>query len=227
MEKENAAACSFSSGKDSCLALYKAIRQGYKIKYLFNFISHEYKRVTFHGAKAELVKLQAESIGIPLIQKETTETNYEEVFRKTLAELKEKDIHRIVRGDIHLIELRDWVEDICKSQGLGVVSPLWDRPAQDILKEFIDCGFKAVVTSAQASKLDKGWIGRIIDEKFMQDLSKIEEVDLCGENGEFHSFVFDGPIFKKRIEITKTEKLLIKGYWFLDIQEYYVKDKGE
>jgi len=227
LSQKKEAACSWSSGKDSCLALYKAKREGYKISYLFNFISREYKRVSFHGAPAELVSLQAEALGIPLIQKETTKDNYEEVFRKTLEELKEKNIHQIVRGDIHLLDLRDWVEDICSSQGMTVISPLWNKPVLDILKEFIDCGFKAIITSTQASKLDQNWISRIIDEKFIQDLSKIKEVDLCGENGEFHSFVYDGPIFVKKIDIVKTEKVMINGYWFLDIQKYKLQNKGE
>ena len=226
MQKKEVA-CSWSSGKDSCLALYKAIQQGYHIKYLVNFISQEYKRVSFHGAKAELVQLQAEAIGIPLLQRETTRENYEEVFKKTLVELKEKNIEYLVRGDIHLLDLRDWVEDICSSEKIKVISPIWNMPTQEILKEFIACGFKAVTACAQADKLDESWVGRIIDEKFLHDLEKIEGVDLCGENGEYHSFVYDGPIFNKRIEITQCEKVLINGFWFLDIQEYSSEMKGE
>lgn len=224
--EEKVAACSWSSGKDSCLALYKARQDGYHIKYLFNFISSEYKRVSFHGAKAELVRLQAEAIGIPLIQKETTRDSYEQVFRKTLVELKEKNINRIVRGDIHLIDLRDWVQDVCNSEDISVVSPLWNKPTENLLLEFVGCGFKAVVTSAQGNKLDQNWVGRVIDEKFITDLKKTEHIDLCGENGEYHSFVFDGPIFKQRIEIFKTEKILRDNYWFLDIQEYNLEPKG-
>ena len=226
MNPEKEVACSWSSGKDSCLALYKAIQQGYKISYLVNFISGEHKRVSFHGAKADLVKLQAEAIGIPLLQRETTQTNYEEVFKKTLVELKEKDIWHLVRGDIHLLDLRDWVEDVCGSENIKVISPIWNKPNEEILKEFIGSGFKAVIACVQADKLDQSWVGRIIDESFLCDLKKIEGVDLCGENGEYHSFVYDGPIFSKRIDITKTDKVLINGYWFLDIQEYKLKDKG-
>ncbi|MCM8758079.1 MAG: ATP pyrophosphatase, partial [Candidatus Omnitrophica bacterium] len=106
--KNRIAACSWSSGKDSCLSLYRAIQKGYKIVYLFNFISYEYGRVSFHGTKSNLVKLQAEALDISLIQKETTKDNYDEVFRKTLKELKEMNINQIVRGDIHLQDLQDW-----------------------------------------------------------------------------------------------------------------------
>jgi len=83
------------------------------------------------------------------------------------------------------------------------------------------------LTSAQAEKLNENWVGRAIDEKFIEDLKSVPNVDLCGENGEFHSFVYDGPIFNKRIDIIKTDKVLINSYWFLDIQEYKLNDKGE
>lgn len=218
--QEKVAACSWSSGKDSCLALYRAIRSGFEVKYLMNFISREYQRVAFHGAPAELVNLQSQALGIPLLQRETTKDNYEAVFRQTLRELKEKDIHQLVRGDIFLLDLRDWVENVCSGEGMGVISPLWGNPVEDLLREFVSLGFKAVLTSAQAEKLNQDWIGRVIDEKFIEDLKLVHHVDLCGENGEFHSFVYDGPLFTKRIEIAKTDKVLINGYWFLDIQEY-------
>ena len=224
--QEKIAACSWSSGKDSCLALYRAIQSGGKIKYLMNFISREYQRVAFHGAPAELVDFQSQALGIPLLQRETTKDNYEEVFRKTLRELKKNGICQLVRGDIFLIDLRDWVEDVCASEGMGVISPIWGDSSEDLLREFVGIGFKSVLTSAQAEKLNKDWVGRTIDEKFIEDLKSVPGVDLCGENGEFHSFVYDGPIFKKHIDITKTDKVLINGYWFLDIQEYKLKDKG-
>lgn len=221
------AACSWSSGKDSCLALYRAMQAGFQIKYLVNFISHEYGRVSFHGTKGDLVNLQSEAIGISLIQKETTKDSYEEVFRKALTELKEKEIKQIVRGDIHLEDLRNWVENISSSEGIKVIFPLWKHSTEDLLMDFFKCGFKAVVTSAQADKLDRDWVGRNIDERFIQELKTLNNVDLCGENGEFHTFVYDGPIFNKRIDITRTDKVLINGFWFLDIQEYEFNAKGE
>jgi uncharacterized protein (TIGR00290 family) len=219
-------ACSWSSGKDSCLALYKALSQGLDVSCLFNFISQEYKRVSFHGAKSQLVKVQSDSIGIPLVQNETNENNYEEVFRKTLRDLKAAGITGIVRGDIHLLDLRDWVEDICRDEGLEVISPLWGKPAVSPLKEFVSCGFSSIVTSVQAGKLGKEWLGRQIDEGFISEIQETEGVDPCGENGEYHSFAFDGPIFRRRIEIIKTREVLIKGFWFLDILEYKTIQKG-
>lgn len=227
MGKENQAACFFSSGKDSCLALYKVVQQGYKVRFLLNFISQEYKRVSFHGARSDLVKLQAEVLGIPLLQKETTKDNYEKVFRELLAELKGNNINQVVRGDIHLEDLKYWVKNICGEQNINVVFPLWKKPTKELLIEFIECGFKAVITSVQADKLSKDWVGRTIDRKIVSELEGLGNVDLCGEKGEYHTFVYDGPIFDSRINITKTDKVLINGFWFLDIQEYKVKSKGE
>lgn len=224
--QELIAACSWSSGKDSCLALYKAIASGIKVKFLMNFISEEFQRVSFHGAPAKLVELQSETLGIPLLQRKTTQDNYEAVFRKTLAELKEKGVSHLVRGDIFLIDLRDWVENICAREGMSVISPIWGHPAEQLLTEFVSSGFKSVITSVQAKKLGPEWIGRVIDRRFIEEMKSVPGVDLCGENGEFHSFVYDGPNFKKSIQITKTEKVFINGYWFLDIQEYKLANKG-
>ncbi|MCM8800630.1 MAG: diphthine--ammonia ligase [Candidatus Omnitrophica bacterium] len=223
--KNRVAACSWSSGKDSCLALYRAMQKGYRIACIFNFISHEYGRVSFHGTKSNLVQLQSEVLDIPLIQKETTKDTYEEVFRKTLQELKRININQIVRGDIYLQDLQEWVKNICAQEGLKVISPLWQKSTLKLLNEFISLGFKAIVTSAQADKFDENWIGRTIDKDFIKDLQTIKDVDLCGEKGEYHTFVYDGPIFNKRINIKKTEKLLINNFWFLDIQEYSVESK--
>ncbi|MFH1888878.1 MAG: diphthine--ammonia ligase [Candidatus Omnitrophota bacterium] len=220
-------ACSWSSGKDSCLALDRAIRSGFKVEYLVNFISKEYQRVAFHGAPAELAYLQSEALGIPLFQRETTKDNYEAVFRRTMAELKTLDIHQLVRGDIFLIDLRDWVEDVCASEGIKVISPIWGYPPEDLIREFVRLGFKSVLTSVQADKLNESWIGRTIDDKLIEDLKSVPGVDLCGENGEFHSLVYDGPIFKKMIKIMQTEKVLRDNYWFLDIQKYALETKGE
>jgi diphthine-ammonia ligase len=223
---EQTAACSWSSGKDSCLALYKALQQDYQVKYLFNFISKEYGRVSFHGTKDNLVHLQSEAIGIPLIQKETTRDNYEEVFLQTLRDIKQKEgVSQIVRGDIYLQDLSDWVKNQCDKAGLELISPIWHEPTEVLLGEFISSGFKAVLTCAQADKLGKEWVGRLIDRDFLDEIKKVPGVDICGEKGEYHSFVFDGPIFGKKINITKTEKVFINGFWFLDIQEYSLKPK--
>jgi len=213
---------SWSGGKDSCLACYKAIQKGYDVKYLLNFISREYNRCCFHGTEAGLIALQAQYIGIPLIQKQVTADmkEYEREFKEAVSEIK--DVKAMVFGDIYLDEHKEWVERVCKDIGVVSIEPLWGSSPSSLVEEFIDAGFKSVVVGCQADKFEKNFVGRIIDRELLREL-KSRNICPCGENGEFHTFVIDGPIFKKKIEIVKSEPILRQGfskYWFLDIKEY-------
>ena len=217
---------SWSGGKDSCLACYKAMKQGYQVEYLLNFISREYKRGCFHGIAAELLKLQASLIGMPLVQKEVSPDmkEYEEEFKQAVSELQAKGIKAMVFGDVYLEEHRSWVERVSKDLGIQPIEPLWGIPPDKVVEDFINLGFKAIVVSAQAKVLGKEFIGRLVDRSLLQELKK-RQICPCGENGEFHTFVIDGPIFKKKIEITKSQTVLKEGFWkhwFLDIQDYEV-----
>jgi len=220
-------ASSWSGGKDSCLACYRALRQGYQVKYLLNFISEEFKRVSFHGIKDDLLQLQAKTIGIDLFQRETTGEDYEQRFIDSVKILKSKGIESLVCGDIHLAGCKEWVEKSCLKAGVVAIEPLWGSEPKHLLREFVDKGFKTIVVSCQSKLLGKEWIGRTIDNNFIDDLKKQGDIDLCGENGEFHTFVIDGPIFKKRINIIKSDVVLINGYWFLDIQKFNLKERRE
>lgn len=213
---------SWSGGKDSCLAYYKAIKKGYDVKRLLNFVSREYGRCCFHGIQRDLIKLQAELIGIPLVQKEVTADmkEYEKEFKEAVLEFK--DIESMVFGDIYLDEHKDWVERVCKDIGIMPIEPLWNVPAIDVAEEFVDLGFKSIVVSCQADKFEKDFVGRIIDKELINELQE-KNICPCGENGEFHTFVVDGPIFKRRIKILESEPVLRESfwkYWFLDIKEY-------
>lgn len=219
-----AAISSWSGGKDSCLACYKAIQQGYKIKYLLNFISREFKRCCFHGIEAGLIKLQSELIGIPLSQHEVSADmkEYEKEFKAAVGVLTGKDIGTMVFGDIYLDEHKDWVERVCSDINIKPIEPLWNNPPSDILQEFIDLGFKAVVVSCQADKFGKDFVGKEVNKDLLKEL-KSRNICPCGENGEFHTLVVDGPIFKRRIEILESEPVLKENfwkYWFLDIKKY-------
>ena len=229
MNINQAVISSWSGGKDSCLACYKAMKRGYQVKYLLNFISKEYKRCCFHGIEAKLLKLQTESMGIPLVQKEVSPSmeEYEKEFKQAVSELKAKGIRKMVFGDIYLEEHKSWVERVCKDLGIEPIEPLWNKPTDKIVEEFIECGFKAIVVSCKADIFDKDFIGRQIDREFLEEL-KQKRICPCGENGEFHTIVIDGPIFKNGIEITKSQKVLKEGfwkYWFLDIKGYQLKRK--
>ena len=212
----------WSGGKDSCLAMYKTMQQTYEIAYIANTISKEYKRVRFHGISAEIIKKQSEAIGIPLLQQETTPENYEEEFKANLQKGLSKDITGIVFGDIHLQDCLAWANKVSTSLGVKVIEPLWNMPQEQILKDFIEAGFEAIIVSTQANILGKEWLGRKIDNVFLRDIKVLRNVDMCGENGEYHTLVLDGPIFKMRLEIEKSEPILREGYWFLDIQKYQV-----
>lgn len=210
----------WSGGKDSCFAAYKAMQQGYKVKYLANTVSKKYKRVGFHGVENIVIQKQAEAVGIPLLQIQTTGENYTQEFTDNLKKGLSEDITGVVFGDIHLTECFAWANRVCNDLGVLAIEPLWQRKTEDILLEFINVGFKAIIVSTQGNLLGKEWAGRVIDKEFLKEIKKLKTVDLCGENGEYHTFVFDGPIFQKKISITKTDKVLRDGYWFLDIQKY-------
>lgn len=224
-----AAISSWSGGKDSCLACYKAIQKGYKVKHLLNFVSRESGRCCFHGTEKDLIKLQTELIGIPLTQKEVTADmkEYEKEFKEAVLEFKDKGIFTMVFGDIYLDEHKDWVERVCGEVGVTPVEPLWARDPFGIAEEFVDMGFKAIVVSCQADKFNKDFIGRVVDREMIDELRK-RSICPCGENGEFHTFVVDGPIFRKKIEITESEAVLKEGFWkhwFLDIKKYEIRGR--
>ncbi len=213
---------SWSGGKDSCFACYKALKAGYKITYLINFISKEYKRVSFHGIESGLIKIQSELAEIPLYQKETTPDNYESEFKDAVRSLEHYGIKGMVFGDIYLEEHKQWAERVCNDLKIEAIEPLWERNTEELMQDFIQKGFQAVVISAQGRSVDKEWIGKTVNRDFVEYLKINPEVDICGENGEYHTFVVAGPLFRGKIEITEKEVISRNGYWFLDIKGFRV-----
>jgi uncharacterized protein (TIGR00290 family) len=192
----------WSSGKDSALTLYKILQNPeFKIECLLTSVNQQYQRISMHGVRVELLQAQAESIGIPLKIMEVPEMPtmevYENVMIKTLTELKNQGIMYSVFGDIFLEDLRKYREEQLAKIGFEGVFPIWKIPSHDLIQEFISLGFKTIVVCVNERYLDKSFVGRIIDQDFINDLP--ENVDVCGENGEFHTFTFDGPIFSKPI----------------------------
>ncbi len=210
---------SWSGGKDSCFACYQAGAKGYNVSYLLNFISTEYRRVSFHGTEARLIQLQAEAMGIPLLQKETTPSGYEKEFKEAVKSLIPNGGGGMVFGDIYLEEHKEWTERVCRELGIKAVEPLWLRDQEGVILEFIDAGFEATIVSAKADLFDASWLGRKVDREFLGYL-KEKNIDLCGENGEYHTLVTAAPLFKKRIEITRSQPIRRDGFWFLDTIEY-------
>ncbi|RTY94978.1 diphthine--ammonia ligase [Flavobacterium sp. GT3R68] len=192
----------WSSGKDSALALYKVLQNSeFEITCLLTSINQHFQRISMHGVRVELLEQQAKSIGIPLLKMEIPEMPtmevYENVMQETLGKLKSEGVTHSIFGDIFLEDLRKYREDKLAEMQLKAVFPLWKIPTHELIKEFIGLGFKTIVVCVNESFLDKSFVGRIIDQDFINDLP--DNVDVCGENGEFHTFTFDGPIFSKPI----------------------------
>jgi uncharacterized protein (TIGR00290 family) len=194
-----------------------------------NFISREYKRCCFHGIEARLLKEQADCLEIPLVQREVGPdmAEYEREFKAAVLDLKKSGIAGMVFGDIYLDEHKQWVERVCRDLDVELVEPLWHVPARDVVDDFINCGFRAVVVSAKADLFGSETVGRLIDREWADELVR-RCICPCGENGEFHTFVLDGPLFKRRIEIRECRPVLREGFWkhwFLDIRRWQVVPK--
>ncbi|WP_339877859.1 diphthine--ammonia ligase [uncultured Algoriphagus sp.] len=203
----------WSGGKDSALTLYKLQQsQDFEIACLLTSISEKYQRVSMHGVRSELLEMQAKNVGIPLVRMEIPDMPsmevYEQTMRETLSELKREGITASIFGDIFLEDLRTYRENKLAELDLMGIFPLWKQPTHRLIREFLDLGFKTITTCVNEKFLDKSFVGRVIDEDFLKDLP--ENVDPCGENGEFHTFVYDGPIFSKPVEFEIGGKVLRK-----------------
>jgi len=220
---------SWSGGKDSCLACYRATAGSLKVRYLANMITGAGKRSWTHGQTPELLQVQAQAIGIPLIQHRTTGTGYETEFKNVIRSLKQEGITGGIFGDIDLEEHRQWIEGVCQQAGITPHLPLWGQNQDKILRDFIDLGFEAVIVAAKTALFDEEVLGRKVDLDFLQhlaELRKTKEITPCGEAGEYHTFVIDGPLFKKRVEILETRKITRENNHFLEILNASTRDKN-
>jgi uncharacterized protein (TIGR00290 family) len=217
---------SWSGGKDSCLAYYRAADDGLNVCYLLNMATEDGMHSRSHGLSKEVLEMQAEAINLPLVQGKTNWDNYENEFCRILLSLKEQGITDGVFGDIDFEVHREWVERVCKKCGITAHLPLWMEDQSKLLKEFIDSGFKAVVVSTDAAVMGEEWLGRQVDLQLMSDLADTNKITPCGEAGEYHTLVTNGPLFKKELEIVSTEKISRDEHWFLDIKSCKYKDKG-
>jgi uncharacterized protein (TIGR00290 family) len=204
----------WSGGKDSALALYHAQKNElYSVEKLLTNINGKHRRISMHGVREELLEQQAESIGLPLqkmiLPEEPSMQEYEQQMKENLLSLKKEKFTHSIFGDIFLEDLKNYREQQLATLGLTAVFPIWKRDSIELIHEFIDLGFKTILVCIRADLLPKEFAGRIIDHEFLKDLPK--NVDACGENGEFHTFVFDGPIFSKPIPFAKGE-ILFKEY---------------
>lgn len=217
MRKKIDAFCCWSGGKESALSFYKAKEADIHLKYLISMISEDGQYSRSHGLNPELLERQGMKIQLPVLQRKATWEGYEGEFKKVIIELNERGIRAGVFGDIDLQQHRDWIERVCEETGIKPILPLWGKERKGLLQEFIDKGFKAIVVTVNSELLDEGWLGRRIDKKFILDLEKMSHIDLCGENGEYHTFVYDGPIFRSPVEFTIGGRILKDNHWFLEL----------
>jgi diphthine-ammonia ligase len=212
---------SWTGGKDGCFACYNSILDGFNVSYLLNF--RDLKKTASHNLNHDLLTAQAHAMGIPIIQQDFV--SYEEEFKKVVRDLNENGagIEGAVFGHIGMHE--NLVQRMCSDLGIELIMPLWNRDSGQIVTDFIDAGFEAIVVSAKADLMDSGWLGRKADREFVAQLRAFNgAIDVCGEFGEFHTFVLDGPLFKRRIRIVESEKRLEDGFWRLDILEFAIGD---
>lgn len=213
---------SWSSGKDSALALYKLKQEDkYDIVSLLTTISEEYDRVGFHGTKRLLLEKQAKSMNLPLykayLSKSDSIEEYAQKLEKALIDCKDEGTTKIAYGDIFLEDLKEFRIKNLQKIGMTGVFPIWKQDSDKLIREFIDLGFKAITTCVDSNVLDKSFAGRIIDYDFISELP--DNIDPCGENGEFHTFVFDGPLFKEKINISVGGIILRDGFYYCDLIE--------
>ena len=210
----------FSGGKDSAMALHEIQRRGeYRVAELVTTVTDAYDRVSMHGVRRALLRRQAESLGLPLVEvvvpPESSNAVYEREMGKAFSNIRDKGICRIAFGDIFLEDLRDYRERQLAASELACLFPLWKKLTRPLARTFIDEGFRAVTVCVYSEVLDESFAGRLFDMEFLNDLPS--SVDPCGENGEFHTFVFDGPIFSRPIEFAHGEIVERGGFFFHDL----------
>lgn len=211
---------SWSGGKDSALAFLSLIREKrYEIVTLLTTVTRDYNRISMHGVRVELLKEQANKLSkrldIVTISKGATNEEYEQTMMKKTKEYSRRGVSRVAFGDIFLEDVRQYREERTSQAGMECLFPLWGQDTRKLATEFINLGFKAVICTVDPRKLGREYAGREFDESFVSDLP--QGVDPCGENGEFHSFVYDGPIFRTPISVIKGEVKERDGFIFVDI----------
>jgi len=216
-------ALSWSGGKDACLALHHLAKsQKYEIDHLHTVIGEETDRVGMHGIHRTLVKAQAESLNIPLkisyLPSDSSNKSYEQVMQEYADYCKLKGIYTIAFGDIFLEDLRKYREEKMAEVEMQCIFPLWKIPTKDVIKEFLSSGFQTKICAGDASKINKDMVGQTITPDLLSSLGP--EVDPCGENGEFHTFVYDGPIFQRPISI---QLQAVHSHFY----EYQIEEKGK
>lgn len=210
---------SWSGGKDSSLALYEARSKGFEVVSLVTTITKDFDRISMHGVRRSLLLKQAELLRLPVdevwIRKSAPNSGYESQMSTALSKRYADGVRHVIFGDLFLEDIRKYREDRLSAMGMTGVFPLWKRDTKELASYFIDEGFKAILCTVDPKALDPRFCGRDFNEALLSDLPA--GVDPCGENGEFHTFVYGGPIFENEIAVKKGEVVLRDGFYFADI----------
>lgn len=217
---------SWSGGKDSMLALWRARQAGIEVAVLLNMIDEEGVRSRSHGLPAEVLRAQAWAMDLKIVQPRASWDSYETAFKDALRSLAGEDIKLGVFGAIDGESNRQWVARVCAECGIVPRLPLWKAPRGGLLQEFVDRGFKAVTCVVNTRKLNPSWLGRTLDLDFLREIRTLPGVDPSGEGGEYHTLVLDGPAFCKRLAIVRSAPRIEGPYAILDIMEHRLERRG-
>jgi len=207
---------SWSGGKDSCLALYRTLQAGGQPLALFNMFDENGERSRSHGVRPEVMRAQAAALGLPLFTANASWQNYEEVFVESLKRFRADGAELAVFGDIDLDAHREWEEKVCARAGLEACLPLWQEPRADLVNEFVAAGFKAVIVVVNEQLMPSdGYLGATLDAALIEKMVA-DGIDPCGEAGEFHTLVVDGPLFGQPLPLVEIARHRHDGYAMLE-----------
>jgi uncharacterized protein (TIGR00290 family) len=210
-------AVAFSGGKDSMLAMDRALRAGLRVTSLLTLYDAASQRVRFHGVPVDVMRAQAEVLGLPLSLHPTTPATFEPVFLATLTKLRAAGVGGLIFGDIHLADVRAWYEERVRAAGLAHVEPLWGEEPAVLVQEVLERGYTAIITCIEEARADPAWLGQPLTPALVADFSR-RGIDLCGERGEYHTLVTNGPLFRAPLAVRFGATHAEAGFRQLDVQ---------
>ncbi len=208
--------CSWSGGKDSCLSLYQSLKTS-QVSCLVSSMMESGEVFHSHGLSHSVLRAQADSLKIPLLIFNTSWEDYEQNYNRILKHLKTK--HHLDGGlfdDIDIDEHRKWCRNLCENHNMFAYHPLWQRDKTSILSEFLELGFKAKIIAVDERKLHRDYLGKDLNDELIAEFNE-KNIDLCGENGEYRTVVYDGPLFSSPLTLKHGEVSLKNGYWLLEV----------
>jgi diphthine-ammonia ligase len=216
----NNALVSWSGGKDSCFAAIKARQEGHQPKVLLNVLNEEGKISRSHGIPASILQAQARSLNLPIHLVASSWKDYEANFTAALKSLKEQyNLTHAIFGDIDLEDHRLWEEKVCTNAGLTSVLPLWQQDRKALVLDMLASGVKTIIVSCNET-MGERFIGALLSQEVIAELESLG-IDPCGENGEYHTLVIDGPGFSFPLEVFIRQALCHQNYWFADLSSSY------